>query len=246
MQKKYFLLFLITLNTLVLGYNFNDLMVKQEVSLERFQGKGRMVVSLGPHCGIASRLAEYRIRFASFPFDWISSDFEGIYDLFKSDFMDFLNPLNLSVRDCDGVVFDRKFGFYFNHDFKLGDWKIVEENGMLLLDESSYDIYDQGCQKYARRIVRLCTLLEAGKPLYLIRINMKKEEAFRLYDLLKNKFPRSDCILVSLQVKPNGKDENWGKDGVLHFSIGRDGKMHPAGVDVSSDYERVFKILKLL
>jgi hypothetical protein len=211
------------------GYEFSW---QSHRSQESFRKKERVPVSLGPHCALAFRFREFNVRHAAFPFDWIYSEFPGLYELIKTDFKDFLNPDNL-VKLESGWVEDQKYKITFPHDFTKRssiDW----------------NIYNSVYKKYCRRVARFYRFLEEGVPVYLMRVKMKKEEAFRLYDLLKNKFPKSDFILVSINENEGGSDEDWGHDKILHFSIEPDPRLISHLKEAQPDFVRIFQSLDLI
>jgi hypothetical protein len=75
-------------------------------------------ISLGYFYGVAEELEKYGLRNASFPFDWIISDFEGVINCIKTEFEDFLNPTFLSQDFTDRSHYlNTKYNFYFFHDF---------------------------------------------------------------------------------------------------------------------------------
>ena len=76
------------------------------------------IISLGYFCEVAGELEKYGLRNASFPFDWMISDFEGVISCIKNEFKDFLNPTYLSQSCNDRTRYkNTKYNFYFFHDF---------------------------------------------------------------------------------------------------------------------------------
>ena len=222
------LVFVFTLSS-IWSYEFNW---QNEQSHKKLRTKERIPISLGPHCALAFRFREFKIRYGAFPFDWVYSEFPGVYELIKTDFKDFLNPENL-IKLGSGWVEDVRHEIVFPHEFTRKP----------SIDRGAYSsVYN----KYARRVARFYRFLEDGVPVYLMRVNMTKDEAFKLYDLLKAKFPMSDFVLVSIDIKEGGSDENWSHDEILHFSIEPDPRMISHIKEKQPDFVRIFKILNLI
>ena len=78
----------------------------------------RYVVSLGFFCSVAMELERIGLRSASFPFDWLISDFEGVIKLIENHFDDFLAYENMAQHKLYPNYYkDTKYGMQFYHDF---------------------------------------------------------------------------------------------------------------------------------
>lgn len=76
------------------------------------------VISLGYFCEVAGELEKYGLRSASYPFDWMISDFSGVIKCIEEEFKDFLNEEYLSQSFNDRTHYkNEKYNFYFFHDF---------------------------------------------------------------------------------------------------------------------------------
>ena len=75
-------------------------------------------ISLGYFCEVAGELEKYGFRSASYPFDWMISDFSGIIKCIEEEFKDFLNINYLSQSAIERSHYkNEKYNFYFFHDF---------------------------------------------------------------------------------------------------------------------------------
>ncbi len=86
------------------------------------------IVSLGSSCHMASILSSAGWRTASYPFDWIFSDFSAVIDMLDNDFRDFLDTEfyvpNPHTTGVDRVA-HRKYGMhppmFQHHDVHLAE-----------------------------------------------------------------------------------------------------------------------------
>lgn len=76
------------------------------------------IISLGFFCSVASELERVGLRSASYPFDWLISDFEGVVKAIESHFEDFLNYDNMAQYEMNPSFYkDQKYKMQFYHDF---------------------------------------------------------------------------------------------------------------------------------
>lgn len=76
------------------------------------------LVSLGFFCGPASELERIGLRRASYPFDWLISDFQAVMNLIETNFDGFLEYKNLyQHKKNPNYYFDIKNKIHFFHDF---------------------------------------------------------------------------------------------------------------------------------
>ena len=238
------IVFLVWTITSLSAYTFDwrkELLSEKE-GVVRLKENPFITISLGANCGVAEAMARNGVRMASFPFDWIVTPFESLYSLIKNDFLDFLNPINFDLLQKH-IFYDKKYRLKFYHDFAPKLWQCSFKNGFVFDSVERKIGYQSTYNKYCRRVARFHLVLNSGIPVYLIRTQMTKQEAFLLYDLLSSKFPDGDLTLISLQIKKDGADEDWGHKNILHFSIGRDGKLHSSAKGNTPDWKRVFRLL---
>lgn len=75
-------------------------------------------ISLGYFCSVAQELERTGFRCASYPFDWLISDFKGIIGAIKNNFEDFLTYDFLCQNITDRSHYrNTKIGVSFFHDF---------------------------------------------------------------------------------------------------------------------------------
>lgn len=62
-----------------------------EIKDNIFETNYKHVISLGFFCSVALELERKGVRDASYPFDWLISDFQGVIKVIENRFYDFLN-----------------------------------------------------------------------------------------------------------------------------------------------------------
>ena len=138
--------------------------------------KYQNIISLGFFCGPAQEIKSIGLRNASYPFDWIISNFESVLLLLKNNFKDFLKEEFLIIDKTEKelketyVIKNTKYDIKFFHDFKKG-----------------YSIYEQLPEikeKYNRRIQRLYKTIE--KSTLFIRYIKDEEELFYIIHNLED------------------------------------------------------------
>lgn len=76
------------------------------------------IISLGFFCSVALECEKIGLRGASYPFDWLISDFEGCIECIDNEFKDFLNYDTLAqYKNEKGYYYNSKYKFHFYHDF---------------------------------------------------------------------------------------------------------------------------------
>lgn len=154
-------------------------------------------ISLGYFCSVAQETERYGFRNASFPFDWIITDFEGIFSAIENNFEGFLDEQYLSQSKKNLATYKNlKYNLYFFHDFS----KYYSLKKQLKKVEA----------KYSRRINRFYK--EISKPTLFIRYisDLKKDEKGKFIELewiennieyiknvLKKFNPKNEIIFVA-------------------------------------------------
>lgn len=78
----------------------------------------RTVISLGFFCSVAQELERIGLRDASYPFDWLISDFGGVITAIETRFKDFLRYDYLAqMRVNPRYYINTEYGFQYYHDF---------------------------------------------------------------------------------------------------------------------------------
>lgn len=87
--------------------------------------KMKNIISLGHFCGIAEDLETLGYRNASYPFDWVISDFSGVLELMNNSFENFLSSYFLKQSNLRRERYLNQYKIEFFHDFdkyrSLGD-----------------------------------------------------------------------------------------------------------------------------
>lgn len=180
------------------------------------------VISLGYFCGPSSELEKIGLRDASYPFDWLISDMEGIMDCIKNDFKGFLKEDTLyQYKSNKGYYKNTEYNFHFYHDFsnknKLKDQlPSVEE-------------------KYSRRIERFkentkCTTLFVRYVENQNEMNFILNNYNDVISQLRESNESNDLLLISnsevdgkqLEVFKVEKDKN---DSVARLFLGKNKKL---------------------
>lgn len=111
-------------------------------------------ISLGHFCSVAMELERYGLRSASFPFDWLITDFSGIVKSVNDHFVGFFDiSLYEQSKKRLYVYRNKELNFEFVHDFSK--YKPLSEQ------------FKEFEQKYNRRIQRFYN--EIKKPTLFIR-----------------------------------------------------------------------------
>lgn len=176
-----------------------------------FSKKFDLVISLGEDCACAMYLKKFKLRDASYPFDWLChATFEKRIELLENDFAGFMQKENLrwfakpttGLRDLENDNYeDTETGFYFYHDFKEG--------------EPLDTIYPAVKEKYDRRIARLYRKVsKADNVLFVWRTSglIPLEKISDAQKRLSLKF-KKNIYLLSVQNAPSQKDITWEKSG---------------------------------
>ncbi|MCX5921919.1 MAG: DUF1796 family putative cysteine peptidase [Candidatus Dependentiae bacterium] len=229
MIKTIIITVLICCNTLVLAYK---------------------IIPIGTHCSAAAAIKGLNLRQVSLPLDWIVSSFAGLYQAFNDDFAHFLEKSSLRIRgDQQGIV--DYYGFQFVHDFPTTTQTIKpsidgsQEDVAVLVSQGKIsphymDFYDEITSKYARRIKRMYEFCNGDEQVFFIRhFGMNKQQAIAFRDLIENKFPSLDFILVV--VSPVRSQENdWNLPKIRNFYLDdRQVWNNP------TEWERIYKALGL-
>lgn len=175
-----------------------------------------VIISLGYRCQPAMQLRFNNLRFLAYPFDWLITPFESMYELINNDFQDFMLKENLVYRrnflysDDNGAfvskiythIWEKKYNVIFRHDFPLNA-KFMEK-------------YSEVLEKYSRRIQRFLGELNSNKHIYFIRQSITKKEATKLVNLLTTKFSGLKFTLVAIDSSEEIKSP-WNIEHVKNY-----------------------------
>jgi hypothetical protein len=199
-----------------------------------------IAISLGQECSTAAALRGLHIRTFAYPFDWIISPFNGLYDAFATKFVHFLEKDSLCLReDKQGIV--DYYHFQFVHDFptlQSGQSVVHTEEPISqhIIRPDFLNFYDVVKEKYTRRITRLINILQGTQPVILIRhFDMNREQVQDFYQLIHTLFPELPCTLAVVQ---NAPEAEWGLPGIRNFFLDNS--------KIWNDAEQWIRILKEL
>lgn len=155
--------------------------------------KFKNVVSLGFNCHVAKDLERLGYRNASYPFDWLISDFKDVLSSIENGFSEWLELDNIEQdEEHKNVYHDRGTGFDFYHDF--------------FPDKSIEQQYPSVKEKYCRRIERFQK--DCLEPTLFIRfvrnedeLRFIKENNEKILSVLKNSNENNECIYLVLADK---------------------------------------------
>jgi Putative papain-like cysteine peptidase (DUF1796) len=169
------------------------------------------VVGLGYSCQIAYQIGENGYRKYAYPFDWITSNFNGLILFIANRGAGFLEWGNFTTS---GLIkgtstystTDNVYGFILIHDFY---WPL----------EKSYPIIKA---KYDRRIQRFFNLLNSDKRVLFIRLDLSRSEAEYLDQLLASQFPNLSYTILVLNNDIRAQ-RDWGLKNVRNFYLPQNG-----------------------
>lgn len=162
-------------------------------------------VSLGAACQAAWQLEANGKRNGAYPFDWLVTPFHGLVSFILQRGEGFLEKDKTSVVEVlQGNpsilhVVDLTYDIHSIHDFF---------EGMLN--------YDRVKSKYERRTLKFFKLLASDKKILFIRVQMSRQEAIYLDQLLHSNYPKLDYTLVAISDDPEAQIE-WGMERIRNF-----------------------------
>lgn len=199
-----------------------------------------LCVSLGYNCFPALNLEDNNLRAWAFPFDWNITSFNGLCNILENDFLDFLNPCYLDRR---AGIFNAKYNIAFAHDFPV----IRQSDGTDTEVANYLDFLEDIATKYQRRIKRFNSVCNLAETVYFFRlktVNWKfdthvqdRTSIIRLRDILMNKFPTNNWILVVIDTSLQYQHD-WNIPKVKNFYISDHGR--------KDEWTTIFKKLELI
>jgi hypothetical protein len=168
-------------------------------------------ISLGRDCQVANELKESNLRDGAYPLDWmVSPNFFGILQAFKEDFKYFLDPAFLVYQVVH--VENTYYQFFYNHFFP------VEQpvTGIPKILPNYLDYLPSAQATQGKHIQRLLDLLSSKDKIVFIRTHSTPHEAQAFMNMIKEKNPRLDVLLVIVHER---KDliGDWNIPNVLNF-----------------------------
>jgi hypothetical protein len=189
------------------------------------------IIPLGSNCYIASYLKKNNLKLVSYPFDWIFSYPNDIYDIINTDFEHFLNKDNYIYKDED--INYNNHSIYcpmlrmFNHHnpYKEKDYKyfkrcILRFNDVLKKEEIKLFIMffsENNLNNEIRNIIKIKELLDTKTVNYELLCIFQE---VRGYQCKKDfKYKNINFIQISTIDKNNGVEFICEKDEVFFNSI---------------------------
>lgn len=171
-----------------------------------FDKKFDLVLSIGEDCACTSYLRRCKLQDYSYPFDWLTkASFSSRLDVILSNFSNFLNkedlyflekPKNGLVDDKCDYWADKRYDFYFYHDFPAG----IDFN-------NSYPAIKE---KYDRRIKRLYKQINNSKNILFVWWSRNKHQDSELvkyyYNQLSQKFPSKSIYILIIEFGEKEED----------------------------------------
>lgn len=197
---------------------FRDQFSEEETGLNK--EKDFITISLGYNCNPAIFTRQYGVRTYAFPFDWCFTPYRSLCRIIDTNFKDFFKKENLvpslkkyfstymqeffnsvghtEVSENYTWVLDKECEMVFNHDFIPNSFTEINKS------------YIYNYNKYMRRVKRFYYEINSGKHVYFIRYrDITKQEASKLCQLLKDKFPNTNFTLIVIGVDPTEFAEDW-------------------------------------
>lgn len=165
------------------------------------------VISLGTACQAAWQLEGNGMRRLAYPFDWLVTPFHGLIPFIINQGAGFLDKDKIEiVKTLPGKatflhVADLTYDIHFIHDF----------HGTEIIDN-----YDKIKNKYDRRIQRFFTLLQSNKKILFFRVQITRDEAIVLDNLIHTTYPNLEYTLVAINDSPDTEND-WGLERVRNF-----------------------------
>lgn len=179
-----------------------------------------ITISLGCNCTPAWYTRKYDVRAFAFPFDWCLTPYQALYDFIKTDFSNYFKKGNLvpssklyftnemqkffkklgyiKISENSNWVLDKQYGMVYNHDFTNNNLTTINKN------------YETQYTKYKRRVERLYSEVNSNKHVYFIRYcDISKSQTYKLLQLLKNKFPKTNFTLIVIGNNRKKFSQDW-------------------------------------
>lgn len=188
------------------------------------KSSGVVIVPIGFNCTVAGVLGNLGFRKTAYPFDWMISSFDAIYQAFEDNFNRFLDPSTLQIGSdfgLKGTVIDF-YGLKFVHDFPTSTQEAAvndeESVGFAVIRDNWRESIPAIRQKYQRRIERLQDVLSGSEPVLFIRYQMLKNEAIKLRNLLLQRYPQLDFTIIAAEDAATASPE-WKLEKIKNFPI---------------------------
>ena len=157
-----------------------------------------VAISLGNTCYSAQWGLEKNLRkskengYRTCPFDLMVSNYKGVIECIKTDFLDFTNPKFLILNQTG--IFNTKYNFGFNHESPGHADLYLHENWPEGTNHFIHNNYKHFIDRYNRRIESFINYLRDPKNHIIFIIQFTNEinpnnNFYELRDVLKEKYP---------------------------------------------------------
>lgn len=144
------------------------------------------VISLGTSCQVAYQLNRKKLRFESYPFDWLFSSVDSVICAIDTDFNDWLSKTNLVESNFTETthrrVTDTKYNTIHQHIFPL--------------DQTLEESYNHIKEIVDRRVQRFLELKGKNKQILFIGTNYDVDKSIVLGEIIEQKYGENALLLV--------------------------------------------------
>jgi hypothetical protein len=163
-----------------------------------------VAISLGNTCSSAQWALEKKLRkskengYLTCPFDLMVSNYKGVVECIKTDFLDFTNPKFL-VLNSNGI-FNVKYNFGFNHESPGHANLYLHENWPEGTNHFVNNNYKHFIDRYNKRIESFINYLKNPNNfiIFVLEFNNEKNPNNGFYELrevLKVKYPNLKYVI---------------------------------------------------
>jgi hypothetical protein len=154
------------------------------------------------------------MRKVSYPFDWIISSYDSIYNGFLDDFERFFTDLTLS--DDHTGTYDY-YGFDIHHIWHTKETGLAYSEPLDNIDWQA--MIPQLTESFKRKMARLHAACYSGHSVVFIRRDMiDKDSAARLRDLILAKYPQLPFILMVVSYSKEF-EKPWNLEHIRNYSV---------------------------
>lgn len=178
-------------------------------------------ISLGSKCNPAICLRLLGLREQAFPFDWLGTSFNALYNALNDDFKYFLQDIKVNPIKTGIIDF---YGINFVHDLPTMHHPVISPDfnnpiaSATLHPDWKLALPDVR-EKYQRRIARFNELCNSTATIYFIRTDeITQAQSLELHRLLTKKYPLLTFTLVVLKQDQRFK-KNWKLPGIKNFYL---------------------------
>ncbi len=171
-----------------------------------------VAIGLGGYCQVARAMHYNGIRYHAYPFDWLFSPFDSVFEFIAKRGVHFLDKDTLvfvtGKPDYLGGhrdhILDTVYGLQLLHDF--------EASPNFLKD------YDSMKAKYERRVARFFAALDSKEKILFIRHGITYMQAVLLDQLLHTRYPQLSYTILAVDNTEEMK-RDWGLQRVKNVYL---------------------------